>query len=101
MRARRMMIPAAVLAGSLALLAPTAANAQTESDADVSFSLELLGSGAAQADQDAGPEITFADAFNTFIEGGGHLGRGAAELVAGAYTGIATTPQLIIDSLTD
>lgn len=44
--------------------------------------------------------VTFADAFNVFIEGGSALGYGAAAIVAGAYTGIATTPQLIKDSLT-
>lgn len=42
---------------------------------------------------------TFGDAYNTFILGGGALGYGAASLVAGAYTGIATTPALIAHSL--
>jgi hypothetical protein len=41
---------------------------------------------------------TFGDAYNTFILGGGALGYGAASLVAGAYTGIATTPALIANS---
>ena len=41
---------------------------------------------------------TFGDAYNTFILGGGMLGAGAASLVAGAYTGIATTPALIAHS---
>lgn len=41
---------------------------------------------------------TFGDAYNTFIVGGGALGYGAASLVAGAYTGIATTPALIAHS---
>jgi hypothetical protein len=41
---------------------------------------------------------TFGDAYNTFITGGGALGYGAASLVAGAYTGIATTPALIAHS---
>ena len=41
---------------------------------------------------------TFGDAYNTFILGGGALGYGAASLVAGAYTGIATTPALIAHS---
>jgi hypothetical protein len=41
---------------------------------------------------------TFGDAYNTFILGGGALGYGASSLVAGAYTGIATTPSLIAHS---
>ncbi|MGH3425394.1 MAG: hypothetical protein ACRDO8_11725, partial [Nocardioidaceae bacterium] len=41
---------------------------------------------------------TFGDAFNQFVVGGGALGYGAASLVAGAYTGIATTPALISHS---
>lgn len=45
------------------------------------------------------PDPTFGDAYATFIEGGGALGYGAASLVAGAYTGIATTPALILHSL--
>jgi len=44
---------------------------------------------------------TFGDAYNTFILGGGALGYGAASLVAGAYTGIATTPALIAHSFVD
>lgn len=44
---------------------------------------------------------TFGDAYNTFIVGGGALGYGAASLVAGAYTGIATTPALIAHSFGD
>jgi len=44
---------------------------------------------------------TFGDAYNTFIIGGGALGYGAASLVAGAYTGIATTPALIAHSFAD
>ncbi|MHC1550634.1 hypothetical protein [Phyllobacterium sp. K27] len=43
--------------------------------------------------------VSFAEAFATFIQGGAHLGQGAAELVAGAYTGIATTPGLVLGSL--
>lgn len=43
----------------------------------------------------------FGDAYNTFILGGGALGYGAASLVAGAYTGIATTPALIAHSFSD
>ena len=44
---------------------------------------------------------TFGDAYNTFIIGGGALGYGAASLVAGAFTGIATTPALIAHSFAD
>lgn len=47
-----------------------------------------------------GANITFADAYWTFIQGGADLGRGAAEVVAGAYAGIATTPALIAHSFT-
>lgn len=43
--------------------------------------------------------FTFWDAFDQFNEGGGALGYGAASLVSGAFAGIATTPQLIVDSL--
>jgi hypothetical protein len=43
---------------------------------------------------------TFGDAYNTFVDGGGYLGYGAASLVAGAYAGIATTPALISHSFT-
>ena len=44
------------------------------------------------------PDPTFGTAFWTFIDGGADLGRGAAEIIAGAYTGIATTPALIAHS---
>jgi hypothetical protein len=50
---------------------------------------------------EAGTYPTFGDAYNTFILGGGALGYGAASLVAGAYTGIATTPALIANSMTE
>jgi hypothetical protein len=43
--------------------------------------------------------VSFGDAYRTFIWGGGALGAGAAALVAGAYTGIATTPAEILGSL--
>ena len=43
--------------------------------------------------------VSFGDAYRTFIWGGGALGAGAAALVAGAYTGIATTPSEILHSL--
>jgi len=44
---------------------------------------------------------TFGDAYNTFILGGGALGYGAASVLAGVYTGIATTPALIAHSFAD
>ena len=43
--------------------------------------------------------VTFDDAFETFIAGGALLGQGAAMLVAGAYTGLALTPALVLESL--
>ncbi|HEX5115856.1 MAG TPA: hypothetical protein VFW65_11720 [Pseudonocardiaceae bacterium] len=48
---------------------------------------------------DGGDFVSFGDAYRTFIWGGGALGAGAAALVAGAYTGIATTPSEILHSL--
>lgn len=54
----------------------------------------------ATQDDPNGPDIiSFGDAYRTFIWGGGALGAGAAALVAGAYTGIATTPAEILGSL--
>lgn len=47
----------------------------------------------------SGDQITFADAYYTFIEGGGHAGAGAAMLVAGAYTGVAQTPSMVAHSV--
>ena len=63
--------------------------------------LMMIGSTAFAATQDSSgtPDPTFGDAYATFIEGGGALGYGAASLVAGAYTGIATTPALVLHSL--
>lgn len=50
--------------------------------------------------QDDHPDyISFPEAYETFIWGGGALGAGAAALVAGAYAGIATTPAEIAHSL--
>lgn len=46
-----------------------------------------------------GDFVSFPEAYETFIWGGGALGAGAAALVAGAYTGIATTPSEILHSL--
>ncbi|MEL4376580.1 hypothetical protein [Brucella cytisi] len=50
-------------------------------------------------DYDRSGEVTFDDAYVNFMEGGGHLGLGAAMLVGSAWTGIALTPSLILDSL--
>ena len=44
-------------------------------------------------------DILFADAYRTFIHGGADLGRGAGEVVAGAYAGIATTAQEVLHTL--
>lgn len=46
-----------------------------------------------------GDYISFADAYNQFIEGGGALGYGAASVIAGAYAGIVTTPAELAHSL--
>jgi hypothetical protein len=54
---------------------------------------------AAPSEGPGGDFISFGDAYRTFIWGGGALGAGAAALVAGAYTGIATTPAEILNSL--
>ncbi|MEV6911329.1 hypothetical protein [Amycolatopsis sp. NPDC051071] len=64
----------------------------------VAAGLMMVG-GTAFAATDGTPDPTFGDAYATFIEGGGALGYGAASLVAGAYTGVATTPALILHSL--
>ncbi|MFF5992416.1 hypothetical protein [Prauserella flavalba] len=48
------------------------------------------------APKSATEDITFDDAYYQFIDGGAALGYGAASLVAGAYTGIARTPWLIL-----
>lgn len=44
-------------------------------------------------------DFTFWDAFDHFNAGGGALGYGAASLVSGAFAGILTSPQLVLDSL--
>ncbi|UUV29282.1 hypothetical protein NQK81_31525 [Amycolatopsis roodepoortensis] len=54
---------------------------------------------AATGETSGTPDPTFGDAYNTFIEGGGALGYGAASLVAGAYTGVVLTPALLAHSL--
>ena len=43
--------------------------------------------------------VSFPEAYGTFIWGGGALGAGAAALVAGAYTGVLTTPAEVLGSL--
>jgi len=43
--------------------------------------------------------ISFDDAYDDFIVGGSLLGRGAAALIAAAWTGVALTPALILNSL--
>ncbi len=67
--------------------------------------LSVIFGGTAQAapaennvDVPSGDEITYADAFHQFNEGGGAAGYGAASLVSSAYTGIALTPALIAGS---
>lgn len=80
-----------VLSGTPAFAAPSANDVQVPTVA-------LAG---ADRDDDEGDALTFADAFYTFIEGGGAVGYGLAALVAGAYTGIALTPALIAGSFSD
>jgi hypothetical protein len=41
---------------------------------------------------------SFGDAYNTFVNGGGALGYGAASIVAGAFTGVVLTPELVAHS---
>jgi hypothetical protein len=81
---------AAVAAIGLSLIAtPAIASASPHGDMDLPGVVEQ------------GTYPTFGDAYNTFILGGAALGDGAASLVAGAYTGIATTPALIAHSFDD
>jgi hypothetical protein len=77
-----------VLGSTPAFAAPSADEAQVRTVA------------VASADRNADDveSFTFANAFYTFIEGGGALGYGAAALIAGAYAGIALTPALIAGS---
>ena len=48
---------------------------------------------------DRSGEETFDDAYLNFMNGGGHIGMGAAMLVGSAWTGVALTPALVLDSL--
>lgn len=68
--------------------------------ATIGLSLAATPAFASPAAPKGDPDPTFGTAYWTFIQGGEDLGRGAAELVAGAYTGIATTPALIAHSFT-
>ena len=77
--------------------------------ATIGLSLAATPAFATPADHSAPRDVTpyvaespmaFADAFNTFLDGGSALGYGAAAVVAGAYTGIALTPSLIAHSFT-
>ncbi len=81
---------AAAAVGLSMIAAPAIASADPVDDIDVPGMLVMDGT-----------DPTFGDAYNTFILGGGALGYGAAALVAGAYTGIATTPALIAESFAD
>lgn len=67
--------------------------------------LTMLGGTAFAAEQEAptpsDPDAasTFSDAYQDFVSGGGAAGHGVASLVAGAYKGIALTPELVADNL--
>lgn len=69
--------------------------------------LTMLGTPAFAATQDSGlqaptmpdNEISFDDAYHTFVNGGGAAGYGAASLVAGAYTGIITSADPFLNSI--
>ncbi|MDV6011527.1 hypothetical protein [Haloechinothrix sp. LS1_15] len=70
--------------------------------------LMMLGGTAAAVPADAVDEphvgdgnITYEQAFHQFNEGGGAAGYGAASLVSSAYTGVALTPALVADSLSN
>ncbi len=70
--------------------------------ASAAIGLSLVAAPFASADTADFPETPeFGDAVELFVDGGGALGYGAAALVAGAYTGLATTPELVIESVLD
>jgi hypothetical protein len=83
---KKVGIVAAAAIGLSMIATPAFASASPHGDMDLPGMVE------------PGTYPTFGDAYNTFIVGGGALGYGAASLVAGAYTGIATTPALIANS---
>jgi len=84
---KKVGLVAAAAIGLSLIAAPAMASASPVEGSDIPGMLETT---------DVNPN--FADAYNTFIVGGGALGYGAASLVAGAFTGIATTPAMIADS---
>ncbi|OLR90047.1 hypothetical protein [Actinokineospora bangkokensis] len=71
--------------------------------ASSAIGLSLLAAPFASADTGATSDFpdqpSFGDAVDLFTDGGAALGYGATATVAGAYTGIALTPELILDSL--
>jgi hypothetical protein len=87
---KKVGIVAAAAIGLSMIATPAIASADPVDDMDVPGMLAANG-----------PLPNFGNAYDTFVLGGGALGTGAAALVAGAYTGIATTPALIADSLAD
>ncbi|HEY7594903.1 MAG TPA: hypothetical protein VH969_17260 [Actinophytocola sp.] len=87
---KKVGVVAAAAIGLSMVATPATAAADPVDDLDVPGVLEEDG---------ALPD--FGNAYDTVILGGGALGTGAAALVAGAYTGIATTPALIAQSLAD
>ena len=84
---KKAAVVVAAVVGFTMLSGPVIASASPADDGDLPGPTE------------PGAYPTFGDAYNTFTTGGGALGYGAAALVAGAYTGIATTPGLIAHSL--
>ena len=90
---KKVGVAAAAAIGLSFIAAPAMASADPISGSDVPDVVPGL--------VEPGELPTFGDAYNTIVLGGGALGTGAASLVAGAYTGIATTPALIADSLSD
>lgn len=70
--------------------------------ASAAIGMSLLAAPFASADTaDFPDQPEFGDAVELFTDGGGALGYGAAALVAGAYTGIGLTPDLVLESLSD
>jgi hypothetical protein len=44
-------------------------------------------------------DVTFSQAYHTVIRGGTHLGKGVGEIVAGVYTGVIETPNVLLHEL--